>query len=139
MKTPLKPSYDLSKPPLHQLTRKSLKSSLTGWMSLKDDIRLDVKIKQPCFLTDAIGIARPVEELNELQKKGVTNFKGSIFGAPPKSSSNSLAGILGPAPRQKPSLGPNAFRKITSQEAHGRPFTTSLINLRLTNIIESLP
>ncbi|KAL5800092.1 hypothetical protein ACOSQ4_032976 [Xanthoceras sorbifolium] len=85
-------------------------------VGLKDDIRLDVKIKQPCSLTDAIGVARLVEERNGLQKKGVTNFRGSIFGVPPKSSSNSLAGILGPAPGQKPSSELNAFRKITSQE-----------------------
>ncbi|KAL5818258.1 hypothetical protein ACOSQ3_022156 [Xanthoceras sorbifolium] len=52
-----------------------------------------------------------------IAEKGVTNFRGFIFVAPPRSLSNSLAGILGPAPGPKPSSGPNAFRKITSQEA----------------------
>ncbi|KAL5852866.1 hypothetical protein ACOSQ3_007984 [Xanthoceras sorbifolium] len=60
---------------------------------LKDDIKLDVKIKQPCSLTEVIGVARLLKERNGLQKKGVTNFRGSIFGVPPKSSSNSPAGI----------------------------------------------
>ncbi|KAL5785695.1 hypothetical protein ACOSQ2_008087 [Xanthoceras sorbifolium] len=45
---------------------------------LKDDIKLDVKIKQPRSLTEVICVARLVEERNGLQKKGVTNFRGKI-------------------------------------------------------------
>ena len=37
---------------------------------LRDDIRLDVKIKQPRTLSDAIGVARLVEERNTLQRRG---------------------------------------------------------------------
>ncbi|XP_028115673.1 uncharacterized protein LOC114313491 [Camellia sinensis] len=36
---------------------------------LCDDIRLDVKLKQPCTLADTIGAARLIEERNSLQKK----------------------------------------------------------------------
>ncbi|KAH7525043.1 hypothetical protein FEM48_Zijuj06G0183200 [Ziziphus jujuba var. spinosa] len=37
--------------------------------SLRDDIRLDVKIKHPPTLTEAIGVARLIEERNLLQRK----------------------------------------------------------------------
>ena len=39
---------------------------------LRDDIRLDVKIKQPRTLASAIGVARLIEERNLLQKKTAT-------------------------------------------------------------------
>ncbi|KAL5784706.1 hypothetical protein ACOSQ2_007098 [Xanthoceras sorbifolium] len=42
---------------------------------LKNDIRLDVKIKQPRSLTDAIGVARFIEERNRLQKKRISAFR----------------------------------------------------------------
>jgi hypothetical protein len=35
---------------------------------LRDDIRIDVKIKQLATLADAIGVARLIEECNQLQK-----------------------------------------------------------------------
>ena len=38
---------------------------------LRDDIRLDVKLKKPRTLADTIGAARLIEERNSLQKKGV--------------------------------------------------------------------
>ena len=33
---------------------------------LRDDIRIDVKIKQPVTLADTIGVARLIEECNQL-------------------------------------------------------------------------
>ncbi|KAL5849790.1 hypothetical protein ACOSQ4_007803 [Xanthoceras sorbifolium] len=36
---------------------------------LKDEVRLDVKVKQPRSLANAIGIARLIEERNALQRK----------------------------------------------------------------------
>ncbi|XP_073126480.1 uncharacterized protein [Henckelia pumila] len=36
---------------------------------LRDEVRLDVKIKQPKNLADTIGVARLIEERNNLQKK----------------------------------------------------------------------
>ena len=38
---------------------------------LRDDIRIDVKIKQPITLADAIGVARLIEERNQLQKRPI--------------------------------------------------------------------
>ena len=35
---------------------------------LQDDIRIDVKIKQPSTLADTIGVARLIEERNHLQR-----------------------------------------------------------------------
>ncbi|KAL5750115.1 hypothetical protein ACOSP7_024718 [Xanthoceras sorbifolium] len=51
---------------------------------LKDEVRLDVKIKQPRSFTDAIGVARLVEEKNSLQKRGASAFRPSILGTAPK-------------------------------------------------------
>lgn len=48
---------------------------------LKDDIKLNVKIKQPRSLADAIGVARLVEERNGLQKKGSVPF-GFLVSVP---------------------------------------------------------
>ena len=41
-------------------------------IGLRDDIRLDVKIKQLHTLAGAIGVARLIEERNLLQKKTTT-------------------------------------------------------------------
>ncbi|RVW22502.1 Transposon Ty3-G Gag-Pol polyprotein [Vitis vinifera] len=41
-------------------------------VGLRDDIRLDIKIKQPHMLAGAIGVARLIEECNLLQKKTTT-------------------------------------------------------------------
>lgn len=35
---------------------------------LRDEVRLDVKIKNPHTLAEAIGVARPIEERNHLQR-----------------------------------------------------------------------
>ncbi|KAL5848937.1 hypothetical protein ACOSQ4_006950 [Xanthoceras sorbifolium] len=91
---------------------------------LKNDIRLDVKIKQPRSLTDAIGVARFIEERNRLQKKRISAFRSSIFGTQPKASNSNPVGILGPSPVSKPVVGnngsPTPFKIITSREARER-------------------
>ena len=38
-------------------------------VGLRDEVHLDVKIKQPKTLAEAIGVARLIEERNLLQKK----------------------------------------------------------------------
>ncbi|KAL5745942.1 hypothetical protein ACOSP7_027088 [Xanthoceras sorbifolium] len=63
---------------------------------LRDDIRLDVKVKQPQTRANTIGVARIIEEQNILQKKMTT------------------ARLLGPFPNQK--LSPH-LRRITGQKA----------------------
>ena len=42
---------------------------------LKDDIRLDVKIKHPKTLVEAIGVARLIEERNLLQRRLSSSFR----------------------------------------------------------------
>ena len=41
---------------------------------LRDEIRLDVKFKQPKSLSDAIKVARLIEEHNQLERKTNTTF-----------------------------------------------------------------
>ncbi|KAL5831742.1 hypothetical protein ACOSQ4_017096 [Xanthoceras sorbifolium] len=85
---------------------------------LRDEIRLDVKIKQPRSLTDAIGVARLIEERNGLLRKGSSNFRPS--GTAPKAMPNNSVGVLGPPPVNKPNNGVSPFKRITSQEAKER-------------------
>ncbi|KAL5782624.1 hypothetical protein ACOSP7_007653 [Xanthoceras sorbifolium] len=47
---------------------------------LKDEVRLDVKVKQPRSLANAIGIARLIEERNALQRKN--HHQKSVPGSP---------------------------------------------------------
>ncbi|GFZ10790.1 hypothetical protein Acr_22g0001880 [Actinidia rufa] len=74
---------------------------------LKDEVRLDVKLKNPSTLSEAIGVARLVEERNNLQKKPTPT-----------------AGLLGPPPHLKNTLvaetSPPSFKRITDQEARNR-------------------
>ncbi|KAL5718323.1 hypothetical protein ACHQM5_011236 [Ranunculus cassubicifolius] len=90
---------------------------------LRDDIRLDVKIKQPKTLADTIGIARLVEERNQLQKKSIQHFRSQPASLAPKVNPNPIVGLLGPPPNQR-TAGPHApqttFRRITNQEARER-------------------
>lgn len=87
---------------------------------LSDEIRLDVKIKQPKSLIDAIGVARLVEEKNMLHQKSTQAFRSQT---PQRFTPIPTAGILGPPPSQrgKPTAtAPNSFRRITNQEARER-------------------
>jgi hypothetical protein len=92
---------------------------------LHDEIRLDVKIKQPHSLANAIGVAHLIEERNQLQKR----VPLPIRSAPPptpasvlaKASANPTAGVLGLA--QGPRLPANSntsFHRITNQEGYER-------------------
>jgi hypothetical protein len=46
---------------------------------LRDDIRIDVKIKQPGTLADTIGVARLIEKRNQLQKRPNNNSVSNQF------------------------------------------------------------
>ena len=91
---------------------------------LCDDIRLDVKLKQPCTLADTIGAARLIEECNSLQKKGSSYFCPQVAAFTPRSAPNNTTGVLEPPPTPKvgqPStIATIPFRRITSQEARER-------------------
>lgn len=90
---------------------------------LQDEIRLDVKIKQPRTLIEAIGVARLIEERNSL-------FRGTKhFSQPPPISfmqppiSNSSTGILGPPPKANQTANANTpppIQRLTNQEARAR-------------------
>ncbi|KAL5857738.1 hypothetical protein ACOSQ3_005196 [Xanthoceras sorbifolium] len=91
---------------------------------LRDEIQLDVKIKQPRTLADAIGVARLVEKRNNLQKKTLHPSRANMFSNQFKSGPNSSAMVLGPPPTFKPNSGihnnSSSFKRITSQEARKR-------------------
>ncbi|CAL5444953.1 unnamed protein product [Camellia sinensis] len=91
---------------------------------LRDDIRLDVKLKQPRTLADTIGAARLIEERNALQKKGNSSFRPQVAAFTPRSFPNNTVGVLGPPPTSKVGQtlanAPVPIRRITSQEARER-------------------
>ncbi|KAJ8759120.1 hypothetical protein K2173_004127 [Erythroxylum novogranatense] len=95
---------------------------------LKDEIRLEVKIKQPRTLADAIGVARLVEEKNNLQKKKKTKNKKqqqqqqSSTRTSWANKSTSNQSLLGPIPKSSPSSSMSLprFRRISNQEAKER-------------------
>ncbi|KAH9651124.1 hypothetical protein KPL70_026631 [Citrus sinensis] len=91
---------------------------------LKDKIRLDVKIKRPRTLTDAIGVARLIEERNNLQKKASSSFRPSTTTGVQRAVPNTSTGLLGPFPtskiNQSSSNSSIRFRRITNQEARER-------------------
>ncbi|KAL6313963.1 hypothetical protein AAG906_011693 [Vitis piasezkii] len=91
---------------------------------LRDDIRLDVKIKQPKVLAYAIGVARLIEERNQLQMKLNYPSRPQPAISTSRAGPNSTSGVLSPPPNQRGSqsanVNPNTFRRITNQEARER-------------------
>jgi len=67
---------------------------------LRDEIRLDIKIKQPRTLANTIGVARLIEERNQLKKRGPLSIQSVPNPVPTsviaKTSPNPTAGVLGP-------------------------------------------
>jgi hypothetical protein len=87
---------------------------------LQDDIHIDVKIKQPHTLADAIGVARLLEERNLLHKKASLPTRSSHNMLTSMVPTNSAAGVLRPPPSQRATPSPKSFRRITNQEAKER-------------------
>jgi hypothetical protein len=87
---------------------------------LRDDIRIDVKIKQPHTLADAIEVARLIEEHNLLHKKSSLPTHSSHIMLASIAPTNSTAGILRPPTSQQANPPPTSFRRITNQEARER-------------------
>ncbi|XP_060673303.1 uncharacterized protein LOC132803788 [Ziziphus jujuba] len=87
---------------------------------LRDDIRLDAKIKHPPTLTEAIGVAHLIEERNLLQRK-LPQFHRSPTPST-RTQENSTEGLLGPPPSQKSTsnITSTTFRRITPQETRER-------------------
>ncbi|KAJ0836439.1 putative nucleotidyltransferase, Ribonuclease H [Helianthus annuus] len=86
---------------------------------LKEEIRLEVKLKKPRNLLEAIGFARAVEEKINYGRKFPHSQRTPSFFSTPKSETS--PGILGPAPTQRLALpAPNPIRRLSSAEARNR-------------------
>ncbi|GFZ11781.1 isochorismatase family protein [Actinidia rufa] len=70
---------------------------------LRDDIRLDIKIKQPCTLAETIGVARLIEERNSLHKRGITHSPVPVIPPeqPPPPEPDPIEPLLSPNRSQK--------------------------------------
>jgi hypothetical protein len=90
-------------------------------VGLRDEIRLDVKVKHPITLLDAIRVARLVEERTQLQKKSTSAFRTTGVAAHQKNNPSTSFSLLEPPPITKLNqTSPRGFERITSQEAKDR-------------------
>ena len=85
-------------------------------VGLQDEIRLDVKVKQPKSLQNAIGVARLIEERNSLQTKTITSFRSHPTTPSKGTNPNPTVGILGPPPAQQSPLSTIPIRCLSGQE-----------------------
>ncbi|GKA22419.1 transposon ty3-G gag-pol polyprotein [Tanacetum coccineum] len=86
---------------------------------LKEEIRLEVKLKTPKNLIEVIGMALLVEEKLNLQRRGYMSQRFSALPAP--SRSTTTQGILGPSPNQRLNLpAPNPIQRLSQTEARER-------------------
>jgi len=89
---------------------------------------LDIKIKQPHTLADTIGVARLIEEGNQLHNIAPLPIRSIPTSVPSlmivKASSNPTAEVLGLPQSQRIHIDSNtppaSFRKITNQETQER-------------------
>ena len=88
---------------------------------MRDEIRLDVKVKQPSTLLDAIGVARLVEERIQLQKRFTPVLQTVEVLTHQKNNTSTSVGLLGPPPIISPNQkSEGGFTRITNQEARDR-------------------
>jgi len=86
---------------------------------LKEDIRLEMKLKKPRTMTDAMGLSRLVEEKLNLQRWVTSSTRVTSFNSLPKGPHS--AGVLGPAPSQRLVLpAPRPVRRLSGAEAKER-------------------
>ncbi|GJZ88094.1 transposon ty3-G gag-pol polyprotein [Tanacetum coccineum] len=86
---------------------------------LKEEIRLEVKLKKPRSLTDAIGMALLVEEKINVQRRVSVSQRSLSLPAP--SRPTTTQGILGPSPTQRLALpAPTSVRRLSQTEARER-------------------
>jgi len=88
---------------------------------LKDEIRLDVRVKQPKSLSESISVAHLIEERNQFQRK-LNNPARTATTTPfqPKPAHPNTLGLLGPVPVQRTTQPATQIRCITGQEAKER-------------------
>jgi hypothetical protein len=85
---------------------------------LRDDIRLDVKIKHLTTLSETIDVARLIEEQNQLQKKVTHPYRTQPTAATTKTSVSTTVGVLRPPPNLRQNMNPTSnVRRISNQEA----------------------
>ena len=82
---------------LSQQIEHLLKQYLVGCFiaGLKDEIRLEVKIKQPWSLSKAIGVARLIEEKIQLQRRNLTVNRQASATPQPRVNGQTSVGLLG--------------------------------------------
>nr|TKS04638.1 hypothetical protein D5086_0000141070 [Populus alba] len=88
---------------------------------LKDEIRLDVRVKQPKSLSESISVAHLIEERNQFQRK-LNNPARTATTTPfqPKPAHPNTLALLGPVPVQRTAQPATPIRHITGQEAKER-------------------
>ncbi|KAK8470062.1 hypothetical protein PHAVU_004G050550 [Phaseolus vulgaris] len=86
---------------------------------LKEEIRLEVKLKKPRTMTDAMGLSRLVKEKLNLQRRVTLSTRVTSFNSLSKGPHS--AGILGPAPSQHLALPTSSpVRRLLGVEAKER-------------------
>jgi hypothetical protein len=76
---------------------------------LKDEIRLDVHVKQPKTLSESISMAHLIEERNQFQKKTSNQFRPAALPFHPRPQQSSIVGLLGPSSSQRTSQTTDTF------------------------------
>jgi len=87
------------------------KKFLVGYfiVGLKDEIRLDVRVKQQKTLSESISVAHLIEERSQFQKKTSNHFRPTTPPFHPRQDQNSIVGLLGSFPSQRTSQTTGTF------------------------------
>jgi hypothetical protein len=73
------------------------------------------------MLSETIGVARLIEERNQLQKKVTRPYRTQPTTATIKTSASITVGVLGPPPNLRQNMNPTSnVRRISNQEARER-------------------
>ena len=67
---------------------------------LKDDIRLDVQVKQPKALSKMISVAHLIEEWNQFQPKPGNQIRPAVPSYQSRPQQSTTMGLLRPSPSQ---------------------------------------
>ncbi|GKE54727.1 transposon ty3-G gag-pol polyprotein, partial [Tanacetum coccineum] len=87
---------------------------------LKDEVRLEVKMKKPRSLIDAMGLSRMAEEKLGLARKQSQPVRFSTTSSVGRLTPTDSAGILGPGPTTTLALPSPPTRRISNTEAKAR-------------------
>ena len=91
---------------------------------LKDEIHLDVRVKQPKTLFESISVAHLIEERNQFQRKTGNQIQPVALSYHPRPQQSSTGGILGPSLSQRTPLPTSNFsglvRRLMRHEARER-------------------